>query len=151
MNFPQSYSDHKRYFELHLLWTFRSLSSITRYFELHLLWTSHSLSPIRRYFELRLLWRNRGRFKNTYKLVNLGARKLSLINLLHIFSCMDKMFCGTFEIPHKKSYNTLKEAIFFSIEDSFVTKWNIIMIHIYSPIESKVRANLIRCNRDTII
>ena len=33
-----------------------------------------------------------GHFKNTYELVNLGAHKVSLINKLHIFQCMGKIF-----------------------------------------------------------
>ena len=31
--------------------------------------------------------------KNIYELVNLGARKISLINKLHIFQCMGNIFC----------------------------------------------------------
>ena len=48
-------------------------------------------------------------FKNAYKRINLGALKYSLLNKLHIFKCMGKIFCvefqkGTFEILHKISY-----------------------------------------------
>ena len=51
-----------------------------------------------------------GGFINTYELVNLGARKFLLINKLHNFQCMRKMFCVEFHtkyLTHK-----LKETIF---------------------------------------
>ena len=46
-------------------------------------------------------------FKNTYELLNLRARKFSLINQLHIFQCMGKIF------PHKISYPYIERDYFF--------------------------------------
>ena len=58
-----------------------------------------------------------GRFKNTYELLNLRALKFSPVNKIHIFQCMDKIFCVEFQkVPlkfHTKYLtHTLKETIF---------------------------------------
>ena len=60
---------------------------------------------------------DRGAFQNTYELVNLGALKFSLINKLHIFQCMIKIFCMEFQREPSKFHtkyltHTLKETIF---------------------------------------
>ena len=60
---------------------------------------------------------NRGRFKNTYELVGLGARKFSLIDKLHIFQSMCKIFCMEFQREPLKFHtkyltHTWKEMIF---------------------------------------
>ena len=52
-----------------------------------------------------------------HKLVNLGALKFSLVNKLHIFQCMGKIFCVEFQSFPLKSHtkhltHTLKETIF---------------------------------------
>ena len=50
---------------------------------------------------------------HTYELWNLRALKFSLVNKLHIFQCMGKIFCAeSFEIPHKFLIHTLKDMIF---------------------------------------
>ena len=59
----------------------------------------------------------RGRFENTYELVNLGARQFIFINKLRIFQCMGKIFCVEFQWGplrfHKKYLtHTLKKTIF---------------------------------------
>ena len=38
-----------------------------------------------------------GRFKNTFELLNLRALKFSLVNKIHIFQCMGKIFCVEFQ------------------------------------------------------
>ena len=38
-----------------------------------------------------------GCLKNAYELINLNALKSSLLNKLHIFQCMCKIFCGEFQ------------------------------------------------------
>ena len=58
-----------------------------------------------------------GRFENIYELVNLGALKSSLINKLHTFQSMGKIFCVEFQrVPlkfHSKYFaHTLKETNF---------------------------------------
>ena len=58
-----------------------------------------------------------GMFQNTYELVNLRALKSSLLNKLHIFLCMGKIFCMEFQMVHLKFHtksiiHTLKESIF---------------------------------------
>ena len=58
-----------------------------------------------------------GRFKNVHKLVNLGDIKSSLLNKLHIFQCMGKIFFVEFQrVPlkfHTKYLtHTLKDTIF---------------------------------------
>ena len=63
---------------------------------------------------------NRGRFKNTYELVGLGARKFSLIDKLHIFQSMCKIFCMEFQREplkfHKKiSYTYMEKDDFYSV------------------------------------
>ena len=57
-----------------------------------------------------------GVFKNTYKLLNLKALKLSHQNEISIFQCMGKIFCVEFQsvplIFHTKCLsNTLKDPI----------------------------------------
>ena len=63
---------------------------------------------------------SRGRFKNTCKLVNLGFYKISLINKLHIFQCIGKIFCVEFQrVPlkfHTKYLtHTLKDTILYKV------------------------------------
>ena len=58
-----------------------------------------------------------GHFKKAYELVNLRALKSSLLNKLHIFQCMCKIFCVEFQrVPlkfHTKYLTyTLKDTIF---------------------------------------
>ena len=38
-----------------------------------------------------------GRFKNIYELLNLRALKFSYVNKIHIFRCIDKIFCVEFQ------------------------------------------------------
>ena len=62
-------------------------------------------------------WKVRGRFKNAYELVNLGARIFSLTNKLHTVQCMGKIFCVEFQREPLKFHtkyltHTLKERIF---------------------------------------
>ena len=49
-----------------------------------------------------------------HELLNLGARKFSLINKLYIFRCIVKIFCVEFQREFHKKYlaHTLKETIF---------------------------------------
>ena len=59
----------------------------------------------------------RGSFQNAYELGNLGALKSSLLNKLHIFQCMGKIFCVELQrVPlkfHTKYLtHTLKDTIF---------------------------------------
>ena len=63
-----------------------------------------------------------GRFKNTYELLKLRALKFSLVNKIHIFPCMGKIFCVEFQrIPlkfHTKYLtHTLEDVI-------FIQHWN---------------------------
>ena len=63
-----------------------------------------------------------GRFKNAYEIVNLGALKSSLLNKLHIFQCMDKIFRVEFQrLPlkcHTKCLtHTLKDTTFIQVEN----------------------------------
>ena len=58
-----------------------------------------------------------GRFKNTYELLNLRALKFSYMNKIHIFQCMDKIFCVEFQRYPLKFHtkyltHTLKDMIF---------------------------------------
>ena len=60
---------------------------------------------------------NRRAFKNMYELLNLRALKFSNANKIHIFQCMDKIFCVEFQrVPLKfhTKYHThkLKDTIF---------------------------------------
>ena len=59
-----------------------------------------------------------GHFKHTYKLVNLGACKFSLVKKLHIFQCMGKIFWVEFQRKPLKFHtkyltHTLNETIYF--------------------------------------
>ena len=70
----------------------------------------------------KLLWGPGGRFKNTSELLNLRALKFSLVNKIHIFQCMGKIFCVEFRrFPlkfHTKYFtHTLKDMI-------FIQHWN---------------------------
>ena len=57
-------------------------------------------------------------FNDTYELINLAAPKFSLVNKLHIFQCMGKLFYVELQKFHTKYLtHTLKETIFFSIEN----------------------------------
>ena len=38
-----------------------------------------------------------GRFKNTFELLNIRALKFSVVNKIHIFQCMGKIFCVEFQ------------------------------------------------------
>ena len=58
-----------------------------------------------------------GRFKKAYKLLNLRALKFSPVNKMHIFQCMDKIFCVEFQrepLKFRTKYRThaLKDTIF---------------------------------------
>ena len=60
--------------------------------------------------------RNRGRFKNTYELLNQRALKFSYVNKIHIFQCMGKIFCVEFQRYPLKFHtkyltHTLKDMI----------------------------------------
>ena len=62
-------------------------------------------------------WCPGGRFKNTYELLNLRALKFSLVNKIHIFQCMGKIFCMEFQRYPLKFHtkyltHTLKDMIF---------------------------------------
>ena len=62
----------------------------------------------------------RGRFKNTYELLNLRALKFSPVNKIHIFQCMGKIFCVEFQRYPLKFHtkyltHTLKDMILYSI------------------------------------
>ena len=55
--------------------------------------------------------------KNTYELLNLRALKFSYVNKIHIFQCMDKIFCVEFQRYPLKFHtkyltHTLKDMIF---------------------------------------
>ena len=70
--------------------------------------------------------------QNVYELVNLGALKSSLLNKLHIFQCMSKIFCVEYQrVPlkfHTKYLtNTLKDTI-------FIQGWNFKSSQIYELI-----------------
>ena len=59
----------------------------------------------------------RGRFKNTYELLNQRALKFSYVNKIHIFPCMGKIFCVEFQRYPLKFHtkyltHTLKDMIF---------------------------------------
>ena len=61
--------------------------------------------------------RSGGCFKNAYELVNLGALKSSLLNKLHIFQSMGKIFCVEFQMVPLKFHtiyftHSLKYMIF---------------------------------------
>ena len=44
----------------------------------------------------------RGAFQKGYEILKLGALKSSLLNRLHIFKCMDRIFCAEFQrVPLK--------------------------------------------------
>ena len=63
---------------------------------------------------------SRGRFKNTYELLNLRALKISKLHKNHIFQCMGKIFCVEFQrVPlkfHTKYLtHTLKDVDFIHI------------------------------------
>ena len=63
-----------------------------------------------------------GRFKNTFELLNLRALKFSLVNKIHIFQCMGKIFCVEFQryplkLHTKYLTHTLKNKI-------FIQHWN---------------------------
>ena len=63
-----------------------------------------------------------GRFKNTFELLNIRALKFSVVNKIHIFQCMGKIFCVEFQrVPlkfHTKYLtHTLKDMI-------FIQHWN---------------------------
>ena len=63
-----------------------------------------------------------GRFKKTYELLNLRALKISPVNTIHIFQCMDKIFCVEFQryplqFHTKYLTHTLKDTI-------FIQHWN---------------------------
>ena len=58
-----------------------------------------------------------GYFIKTYKLLNLRALKFSPVNKMHIFQCMDKIFCVEFQKEPLKFHtkyitHTLKDTIF---------------------------------------
>ena len=64
--------------------------------------------------------KSRGRFKNTYELLNLRALKISKLHKNHIFQCMGKIFCVEFQrVPlkfHTKYLtHTLKDVDFIHI------------------------------------
>ena len=63
-----------------------------------------------------------GRFKKVYELLNLRALKFLPVNKMHIFQCMDKIFCVEFQREPLKFHtkylsHTLKDAI-------FIQHWN---------------------------
>ena len=64
------------------------------------------------------MYGTRGRFKNTYELLNLRALKISMLYKSHTFQCMGKIivwnFKGYLEIPHKISYPYIEEYEFYS-------------------------------------
>ena len=85
-----------------------------------------------------LLDRARRRLKNTYELVNLGARKFARINKIHIIQCMGKIFCVEFEreplkIQTKYLTQTLKHTI-------FIQYWKFKSSHVYQLIIKPGRA-----------
>ena len=47
--------------------------------------------------QARCIWQTRGRFKNTYELLNLRALNFSAVNKIYIFQCMGKIFCVEFQ------------------------------------------------------
>ena len=66
-------------------------------------------------------------FKNTYELLTLRALKFSAVNKIHIFQCVDKIFCvefqrvfcaefqkAPFEIPLKISYPYIERYDFYT-------------------------------------
>ena len=64
----------------------------------------------------------KGRFKNSYELLNLRALKFSPVNKIHIFQCMGKIFCVEFQRYPLKFHTkyltqTLKDMI-------FIQHWN---------------------------
>ena len=75
------------------------------------------------------------RFKNIYKLLNLGARKFSLMDNLNnvwvisFFMYEQDIFCGVanvpFEIPHKISYPYIVR------DDFFIQYWKFKSFQIY--------------------
>ena len=59
----------------------------------------------------------RGRFKNTYELLNLRALKISMLYKNRIFQCMGKIFCVEFQryplqFHSKYLTHTLKDVHF---------------------------------------
>ena len=59
----------------------------------------------------------RGRFKNTYELLNLRALKFSPVNKIRIFQCMGMIFCVEFQRYPLKFHtkyltHTLKDVTF---------------------------------------
>ena len=96
------------------------------------LMTSSCLIETRCLFQYRDFYQHRmpiikiraqgGRFKNTYELLNLRALKISLVNKIHIFQCMGKIFCVEFQRYPLKFHtkyltHTLKDTI-------FIQHWN---------------------------
>ena len=64
---------------------------------------------------------SRGRFKNTYELLNLRALKFSPVNKTRIFQCMGKIFWVEFQRYPLKFHtkyltHTLKDVILYNIE-----------------------------------
>ena len=65
----------------------------------------------------------KGRFKNTYKLLNLGALTFSPVNKIHIFQCMGEIFCVEFQrYPFKfhKNIFTMHWNIWFFTQNAFL-------------------------------
>ena len=59
---------------------------------------------------ISILWEDKGAFQK-HELVNLGAHKSSLLNKLHIFQCMGKIFCVEFQrVPLKSHTKYLTHA-----------------------------------------
>ena len=64
-----------------------------------------------------ITYKARGRFRNTYELLNLRALEISHVNEKHIFQCMGKIFSVEFQRVPLKFHTkylayTLKDKIF---------------------------------------
>ena len=66
----------------------------------------------------------RGHFKNTCKIVNLEVLKSSLLNKLHIFQRMGKIFCVEFQrVPLKFHIKYLTHTLNHTLKDTIFIQW----------------------------
>ena len=65
---------------------------------------------------------SRGRFENTYELLDRRALKFSHVNKIHIFQCMGKIFCVEFQrYPLKFHTKYLNHTLKYMV---FIQHWN---------------------------
>ena len=65
-----------------------------------------------------------GPFKNTYELLNLRALQFSLVNKIHIFQCMGKIFCMEFQ-RYPLKFHTKYLTHWNSIQNIWPIYWKI--------------------------